>query len=166
MVELTSALTTTLIGMFGVVIGAIISNYVNQKIASRSARYDLIFRKKIEYFDRMVGAIEHNLKLYTLWRRKLEVKCNSAIVVKALKDLKKNRKHFDISTSALYLDVEVFSPAIKSFVAVEKQVFALFDRLKKDDPESVLDTLRGVLYRLSLVGRDVVSRMRAQLVKE
>lgn len=166
MVELTSAVTTTLIGMLGVVVGAAISNYVNQMIAAKSARRDLLFKKKVEYFDRVVHVIEHNLKLYTMWRRKLESKASRALIEKALKTLKKKRAHFGISTSALYLDVEVFSRDIKQFVAYEKQIFALISELKRDDYERVMDTLRRSIRNLENAGNSIIYKMRRSLMRD
>lgn len=166
MVELTAAITTTLIGMFGVVIGAAISNYVNQRIAAKSARRDLLFKKKVDYFDRTVACIEHNLKLYTTWRRKMETKASREAIEKALKTLKKERAKFDINTSALYLDVSVFSHDIKRFVALEKQIFALFERLQSEDLEHILDTLRQTLHLLEQTGTLIIKKMRKELTRD
>lgn len=165
MVELTSAVTTTLIGMMGVVVGAAISNYVNQRIAAKSARRDLLFKKKVDYFDRIVACIEHNLKLYTIWKRKMETKASLTSIDQALKALKKNRARFDISTSALYLDVSVFSHDIKRFVALEKQIFALFERLKNEDLEIILDTLRQTVHALEQTGNVIIKKMRRELTR-
>ncbi len=166
MVEIPAALTTTLIGMFGVVVGAIISNYVNQKIAAQSARRDLLFKKKVEYFDRTVSCIEKNLKLYGAWRKKLEVNTSSAVVDKAIKTLKKSRAKFDPLSSALYLDIEQFSRDIKQFVAFEKQIFVLFEELKKDNPVDVMESLRYSLHTLNKIGQGIILKMRKSLLHE
>lgn len=166
MVELSSAIMTTFIGMFGVVVGAIISNYVNQKIAAQSARRDLLFQKKVDYFDRTVSAIENNLKLYMAWRKKLEVSTTTATIEKAMKMLKKNRAKFDPLSSALYFDIERFSRDIRQFVAIEKQIFALFDKLKREHPEPVIDALRQSLHRLEQEGQTIINKMRRSLMRE
>ncbi len=166
MVDLSSAVTTTFIGMFGVAIGAIISNYVNQRIAARSARRELLFKKKVEYFDRTVTCIEKNIKLYSLWKKKLEVNATPALVTNALKALKKERAKFDPLSSALYFDIQMFSRDIKHFVALEKQIFSLITKLTKDNHEETLDALRQSLHRLERVGQSVILKMRNSLTRD
>lgn len=166
MVELSSAIMTTFIGMFGVVIGAIISNYVNQKIAAQSARRDLLFRKKVEYFDRTVSCVEKNIKLYNAWRKKLEVAGSPATTDKAIKMLKKNRAKFDPMSSALYFDVERFSRDVRQFVAIEKQIFALFERLRHERPEPIIDALRQSVHRLEQEGQNITAKMRTSLMRQ
>jgi hypothetical protein len=166
MVDLTSAAVTTLIGMLGVVVGAIVSNYVNQRVAARTARKDLFFKKKVEYFDRVVGVIEHNIKLYTLWRKKLEVSYRPSEVKRALSALKKERAKFDVSTSSLYVYVDAFSRDIKRFVALEKQIFVIMERLTSDNYGHGLDSLRERIHELQRVGRTIIATMRAELLRE
>lgn len=166
MVEFTSALATTLIGMMGVVVGAAISNYVNQMIAAKSARRDLLFKKKVEYFDRVVNVIEQNIKLYRTWQRKLETRASKALIENTIKTFKKKRAHFDIKTSALYVNVDAFSRDIKQFVAYEKHVFALVERLKQEEYESTMDTLRQVLHSLEQAGTQIISKMHRSLMRD
>jgi len=54
MVDVSSAFITTSIGMMGVVFGAILSNYVNSRVAMKNSRRDIIFKKKLEYFESIV----------------------------------------------------------------------------------------------------------------
>lgn len=166
MIDLTSAATTTLIGMLGVVIGASISNYVNQRLAAKSARRDLLFKKKVDYFDKVVGVIEYNLKLYTIWIRKLGVNASSPQAKKALKELRELRKKFEIATSALYLDVETFSPDIRLYVAIEKQIFATLARFSQARAEQNMDSLRKSLHNLNIIGNSIIRKMRLQLARE
>lgn len=166
MVDLSSAVTTTFIGMFGVAIGAIISNYVNQRIAARSARRELFFKKKVDYFDRTVTCIEKNVKLYTLLKKKLESKVTPLLVANALKTLKKERTKFDPLSSALYFDIQMFSRDIKHFVALEKQLFALFGRLTPENQEEIFSSLRHILHHLETTGQSIIIKMRNSLNRD
>ena len=161
-----SALTTTLIGMLGVVVGAIISNYVNQRIAAKSSRRDLFFKKKVEYFDRVVGCIENNLKLYQTARKQIERNPRRASVEKVLKHLKKNRVKFEIMTSTLYLDTEKFSAGIKNFVRVERKIFFFLDRLKERVNGGLLEGFRQSLHELEELRTGIVSSMRYDLSRD
>lgn len=146
--------------------GAAISNYVNQMIAAKSARRDLLFKKKVEYFDRVVNVIEQNIKLYRTWQRKLETKASKKMIEQAITTFKKKRAHFDIKTSALYVDVEAFSRDIKHFVGYEKHVFALVERLSHEEYESTMDTLRQVLHGLEQAGKQIITKMHRSLMRD
>ena len=94
MVDLSSALITTITGIMGVAVGASISNYVNQKIARQSAKKDIILKKKIEYFEKVVAVIGNNTQMYRKFIKKAEKIKSKKEVTSILGELKNNRKKF------------------------------------------------------------------------
>src|SRR3989344_7766059 len=149
MVELSSAVLTTLIGMLGVVIGAIISNYFNNKIAAKSARRDMIFRKKTEYFEKTVECIEKNIKIYKNSAREAEKNAKKEEINRIIHKLRENRAKFDVMASRLYVNSENMAGMIKKFVNIEKMIFLYFEKLKeKEDEAEALRSIRNSLKEL------------------
>jgi 5-methylthioribose kinase len=99
MVEISSLVVSSLTGVFGVVIGAVISNYFNQKIARQSARKDVIFKKRIDYFEMILGCIEKNTELYKNAIKHITKYYNKKEIYKQLKILKNERKKFEVKNS-------------------------------------------------------------------
>ena len=164
---LPSALTTTMIGMLGVVTGAIISNYVNQKIAAKSVRRDIIFRKKIEYFEKIVECINLNKKLYETSLKQAIKKPSESQISRIIADLKKNRKKFTITTIPLYLDISVISRKIRYFVSIEKKIFQLFEILKESkEDEETIKSIRQAIKLLGLIGEKIILEMRKELNRD
>lgn len=168
MVEIPSALTTTLIGMIGVVLGAIVSNYINSKIARKNSKQDILFNKRLEYFERIIQAIENNTKLYLYSLRTIEKKTNKNIVETILKKMKKHRNHFDAKTSPLYVDTRLFAEKIKEFVSIEKVIFLSFENLLKnnEEKEQIIVNIRKNIKALTNVGNSLIFHMRENLAKE
>ena len=167
MVELSSALVTTMIGMLGVVIGAIISNYVNQKIAAKSVRRDIIFRKKIEYFEKIVESINLNKKLYENSIKQAIKNSSKPQILKIIDSLKKNRKKFTITTIPLYLDISLISKRIKYFVSIEKKIFQFFELLKEpEEHEVTIQNIRQAINLLEAIGEKIILEMRKELNRD
>ncbi|MBP7708344.1 hypothetical protein KA107_01555 [Candidatus Pacearchaeota archaeon] len=168
MVDVTSALTTTMIGMLGVVLGAIVSNYVNQRIALKSGRRDIIFKKKMAYFEGIVKCIEENTKLYLNSIRETEKKTDKRTINKIVKKLKANRKRFNAETSPLYIDTRIFSKQIRSFVSIEKIIFSAFEHLTTmpEEKEEIIKSLKVNIDILTKKGNELISEMREYLLKE
>lgn len=168
MVEITPILTTTLIGMMGVVLGAIVSNYINSKVAMNNSRRDIIFRKKLEYFERIIEAIEFNTKIYKYSLRIVEKKTDKKTIESTIKKLKKERKHFEAKTSPLYLDTRLFAESIKSFVAIEKIIFMSFENLLKhsEEKEQTIESLRKNIKLLIHAGNSLIFQMRENLTRK
>ena len=166
MVELSSAVLTTFIGVLGVVVGAIISNYVNQKIAARTAKGDVIFKKKVEYFEKTVVCIEKNIKLYKNSIMEAERNPNKQAVNKIIRKLKEKRMKFDIMTSRLYINSNFLSDRIKKFAGIEKAIFILFENLEdKSHKEETIPGLKENLKNLGFVGSEIISVMRNNLIR-
>ena len=166
MVDLSSAVLTTLIGMLGIVVGAIISNYVNQKMAVRTTRRDIIFKKKAEYFEKTVECIEKNAKLYKNSIREAERNSDKQAVNKIIKKLKEERMKFDVMTSRLYIESNFLSNKIKKFTSIEKSIFILFEKLKNENrEEETMQSLKESLKILGFVGSEIISGMRNNLMR-
>lgn len=163
MVEISSALTTTLIGMMGIVIGAIISNYFNQKIARQAARKEIMFRKRIEYFERIVESVEKNTKLYESAIKEFTKNSGKSSKERILKRIKKERLKFDIMTSPLYLDTRPISKMIRNFVNIEKRIFLYFEANTDEDK---IKGLKENYKQLRIIGDKIIFELRTNLLKE
>lgn len=168
MVEISAALTTTMIGMMGVVLGAILSNYVNSKVALNNSRKDILFKKKLEYFENIIQAIEKNTKLYRYSLREIERKSNKKKAASIIKKLKHERKSFDAKTSPLYVDTRLFSDKIRYFVSIEKIIFSSFEELTKRDDEWLqpIENLRKNIKILIHSGNELIFQMRKNLTEK
>ena len=168
MIDVSSALTTTVIGMLGVVLGAILSNYVNSRIAIKNSRREIIFRKKLEYYESVVQSVEKNTKLYIQTIREYEKKPNAKTASKIVKKLKLERNKFDAKTSPIYLDTRIFSKDIKQFVILEKMIFLAFENLSKPDPDikQIMSSLKLTIKSLVKAGNKIICNMRLDLVEK
>jgi predicted esterase YcpF (UPF0227 family) len=168
MADLSSALITTLTGMVGVIIGATINNYFNHKIARQSAKKDIIFKKEIEYFERIVDTIEKNIELYKRSIKRLEKNYTKKDVSRVFEELKKDRKKFEIMTSPLYLDIRQISSRIRNFVAIEKLIFAYLDKMRDSNySKSELSIALNLnLIELQKVGNSIILLLREHLIRE
>ena len=166
--EFSSVILSTFVGMFGVVIGAVISNYFNQKIARQSAIKDLIFKKRIEYFEKLLDCIEKNIALYKNSVNVLEKNSDKKNVGKILNKMKKDRKKWEILNSPLYLDVKPISIKIMQFVDVEKKIFSHFENLKiqKISKEKFVASLNLQLLQLRTIAGELVCVLRRKLRTE
>ena len=149
--------------MLGVVIGAIISNYFNQRIARQAARKEIMFRKRIEYFEKIVECIEKNTKLYESSIKELAKTAGKSSTGRILQRMKKERKRFDIMTSPLYLDTRPISKMIKHFVNIEKRIFLFFEA---DAGEDKIKGLKENYKQLRKIGDKIIFELRTNLLKE
>lgn len=168
MVEISSIMVSSVIGMFGVVVGAVISNYFNQKIARQSARKDIVFKKKIEYFERILECIDSNIELYKNSIRLIEHNYSTKQVSKVINDLKLKRKRFEIKNSPLYMDIRKMSGKIIQFVDKEKSIFFYLEGMKENKiaKERAIYQLNLDLEKLKEVGGQIVLIMRSGLFEE
>lgn len=168
MAEISSAIVSTFTGLVGVIIGATINNYFNHKIARQSAKKDIIFKKEIEYFEKIVETIEKNIELYKKSLKKLEHNSSKKDIGDILKNLKKERRKFEVMTSPLYLDVRPIVSGIRHFVAVEKMIFSYFDKMNgKDYPkQELIIRLNLNIIELQKVGNSIIFLLREHLMRE
>lgn len=145
--DITSYLTA-LVMLLGIIVGTIISPRVTHKIGAEQSRKDIIFKKKLEYFEKIVQTMEYNKKLYRNVLGKISAAKNDVEIQKLLDEIKKERKSFSMMSSPLYFnakDFRIFSEKITNFVRIEKQFFNIIsdiigkDRNKKEKLTKVLE---------------------------
>ena len=168
MIELSSAIVSTFTGLIGVIIGAIVNNYFTHKIARQAAKKDIIFKKEIEYFEKIVVTIENNKALYRKSLKKLEASSSKKEFLKILENLKKSRQKFQVMTSSLYLDIRPITFKIKQFVAIEKIIFSYFDKLNNStySKQELIIGLNLKLIEMNKVGDSLITLLREHLKKE
>ena len=164
--ELSSVVLSTFIGMFGVVIGAIISNYFNQKIARQSAIKDLIFKKRVEYFEKLLECAEKNIELYKNSIRELEKNSDKKSINKIISKMKKDRRKFEKMNSQLYLDIKKISAMIKSFVETEKSIFFNLEQFENfPDKKKKIYELNICLLKLEKITDGLIIIIRKKLIE-
>jgi len=164
--ELSSVVLSTFIGMFGVVIGAIISNYFNQKIARQSAIKDLIFKKRVEYFEKLLECAEKNIELYKNSIRELEKNSDKKSINKIISKMKKDRRKFEKMNSQLYLDIKKISAMIKSFVETEKSIFFNLEQFENfPDKKKKIYELNICLLKLEKITDGLIIILRKKLIE-
>ena len=166
MVDIGQAIVTTLTGLIGVVIGASISNYVNHKIARQAAKKDTLFKKKLEYFEKVINTLVKNTQMYRNAIKNLEQTDKKREIAIILKALKKNRQKFEVMTSPLYLDTKVISKQIKEFVGVEKTIFDEIEKISKygKSPTTII-YLTEKFQKLNNLGKKMILDLRENVVK-
>jgi len=166
MVDIGSAILTTLTGLIGVVIGASISNYVNHKIARQAAKKDTLFKKKLEYFEKVINTLVKNTQMYKNAIKQLDKTNKKAEIIEILKSLKKNRQKFEVMTSPLYLDTRKISSQIKEFVGIEKTIFNEIEKISKygKSPNTII-YLTEKFQKLNNTGRKMIVDLRETVVR-
>jgi len=164
--ELSSVVLSTFIGMFGVIIGAVISNYFNQKIARQSAIKDLIFKKRVEYFEKLLECAGKNIELYKNSIRALEKNSDKKTLDKIVSKMKKERRKFDKMNSPLYLDIRKISAKIRRFVDIEKSIFFDLERFENfSDKDKKISDLNLCLVELKKITEELISILRKKLIE-
>jgi hypothetical protein len=136
MATILSNIGTALIGVMSAVFGAVIGYYFNQQLSLRNARKDIIFKRKLEYFENLAETMEINLKMYKNASVSIKLKSSKKNVANILREMKENRKNFKIMASPLYFNVRSISRKIIDFVNAEKEIFTKFQNLEKKRPTS------------------------------
>jgi len=166
-INVASGSLTAIVGVIGILIGALISPYINHRLNLKYTRRDLIFKKRLEYFEKITDTIEKNQRMYHNTLAKIESSKNSKEIKKIVDELKQNRKHFLIMSSPLYFNIKNLSEKIIHFVAIEKEIFSRILEIKTFDKkkQKTVDELKENLERLNKKGNEIVFEMRKQLVK-
>ncbi|VVB83132.1 Uncharacterised protein [uncultured archaeon] len=168
MTETLSQLIPTLSGIAGVLIGASIGPLINHQLTTRYSKKDLIFKRKLDYFEKILDTIEKNSKLYKQQIRKLESSNDSKEIKKVVEELKKERKNFLMMSSPLYFDVTKISRRIINFVKIEKDIFKRLSPLEKineKEKEVLIEQLKRMLMILEKRGNDILFEMKKELKK-
>jgi hypothetical protein len=167
-IDIASTLLTTLFGLTGVLVGSLIGPLINHRIAREYNKKGLIFNKKIEYFEKVLLAVEENKKMYHLAIKKIEAQQDSKKVKEIIEDFKKNRKHFFIMASPLYFNTRYLSDKIVRFVRVEKSIFDRFSALEKVNKKDLPRCIEQLNQNFSLLekrGEEILIEMRKELVR-
>lgn len=163
-----AAALTAIVGLIGVLAGTVISPRVNHQIGARVSRQDLLFKRKLEYFEKIVETIEKNKRMYQAAIGKIECIESNKEIKKVIEELKQNRKNFLIMASPLYFDTRRISETIIRFVRVEKEIFnrisALEDKEKKELPV-LIESLKELLEILNRRGNGIILEMKRELSK-
>ncbi len=163
-----STIGTALSGMIGVLIGASLGPLVNHQLTTRYSKRDLIFKRKLDYFEKVLDTIEKNMKLYRESIRKLEASKDSKTVKKIIEEMKKERKNFLVMSSPLYFDVRQISKKIINFVKIEKDIFnriSSLDKINEKEKQILTEQLKRMLSILSRRGNLILFEMRKELKK-
>jgi hypothetical protein len=168
-ISISSGALTTIVGLAGVMIGTLIGPYINHKLTIKNTKKDIIFKRKLEYFEKLAENIEKNIRTYRNSIKGAENNLKKPQLKKIYQRLKKERKNFLIMASPLYFNIRGLSERIISFVEVEKEIFKNFEKLsnfkdKKQAQEIIFD-LNDRLKRLIALGNRAVYEMKKELHK-
>ena len=166
--SISSGALTAVVGLLGVLVGTLIGPYINHKLNLKNTRKDIIFKRKLEYFEKLSESIENNIRTY----RNSITEAESARKQK-LKEIyekiKQERKNFLIMASPLYFNIQNLSEKIISFVDIEKEIFKEFEKLAKLNNESqkekTISNLKEKLKNLVDFGNRIVYEMKKELHK-
>jgi hypothetical protein len=133
----------------------------------RNSRKDVLFKKKLEYFEKLAETIEKNIKLYKNSIGAIKAQSSKKEISKVIKDIKEKRKNFAIMASPLYLNVKNFSSIICKFVEIEKAIFQEFEELAEEKDkkaiEKELEKLEQTLNKLKASGNKAIVEMKKEM---
>jgi len=167
-IEISSQFWTAISGVIGVVIGASIGPIVNHQLNNKYSKKDLIFKRKLDYFEKVLEVIEKNTKLYTQEFRKLESSNDPKEIKKTTERLKQAREHFLVMSSPLYFDVKKISEKIIRFTKIERDLFnriSSLDKLNQKEKEVLIEQLKRILIVLGKRGNEILYEMKKELKK-
>lgn len=163
--EIPQNVIAILTGLIGVLCGTSLSSYFNLK----SSRKDLLFKRKLEYFERLARDVEDNCRLYKKSILSLSHRTHKNVIKGLVGELKKNRKNFLLAASPLYFDVERITGTVTRFVGIEKDIFALFENLLATgvslSKDRIIFELHGLLQKLEQAKQLVIREMRGELYR-
>jgi predicted esterase YcpF (UPF0227 family) len=165
-IDISSSLITTLSGMAGILIGASIGPVINNHLTAKYGKRDLLFKRKLDYFEKILDTIEKNTRLYKQEIRKLEVSKDYKEIKKFSQRLKTERKNFLIMSSPLYFDVRNISERIIRFVKIEKDIFnriSPLDKLNEKEKGVLVEQLKRMLVILEKRGNEILFEMKKEL---
>ncbi|MFA5173986.1 MAG: hypothetical protein WC438_02280 [Candidatus Pacearchaeota archaeon] len=159
MVALSTTAITAIVGILGIVFGTFLSPYLNHLLNLKNTRRDLMFKRKLEYFEHLSEKLEQNIRMYRNAISDIETaKKNNQIISK----LKENRKCYLILASPLYFNINNLSMKINQFVDIEKNIFKSISK-QKDKIE--IQELKHYMERLINSRNEVLKEMRKELYR-
>ena len=168
-INISSGALTALVGLSGVLIGSLIGPYINHKLNLKNTRKDIIFKRKLEYFEKLAENIEKNIRIYKNSIYETDSKKSKKDINKIFKKLKQQRINFLIIASPLYFNIHNLSEKITAFVNTEKDIFEEFKKLNRTKNEkdkiNITENLKQKLKNLNTLGSSVVLEMKKELHK-
>jgi hypothetical protein len=167
MADLT-AYISAIVMLIGILVGTLISPRIQHRVGIQYSRRDLIFQKKMTYFESVIETIEKNKRLYYNLISKIEDSKKDFKVDEILEELKKNRKRFNIMASPLYFNTKIISEKIMLFVRIEKDIFNKINLLKDSKKEKrgkIIESLKNNLKKLNKEGMEILYEMKKELVR-
>lgn len=165
--DITAGSLTAIVGLVGVLLGALVGPFMNHRLSVRYNRRDLIFRRKLEYFEKISETLEQNKRRYHNAIGRIEfVKDNKEINL-VIEELKQNRKNFLILSSPLYFNTRVFSQKIVEFVNIEKDIFNRILNIKEGkDKDTEIQKLKDNMQELNRKSQEITLEMRKELTRK
>lgn len=167
MAILSSNVTTALVGLAGVVFGTLTGHYFNQKLNLRNSRKDILFKRKLEYFEKLAETIENNIKIYKNSLSSIKIKKSKKEISIIVLEMKEKREKFSIMASPLYLNTHYFSEKITEFVDIEKKIFNKFENLKKIKNKKLnLTEIENLVNSLKDKANELITKMKSEMKNE
>ncbi len=168
MISISSGALTAVVGLVGVLLGTLIGPYINHKLTLKNTRKDLLFKRKLEYFEKLSENIEENIRTYRNAITETE-NASKERTEEIYNKLKEERKNFLIMASPLYFNIHELSERIVCFVEEEKKIFNEFNRLIKSKSQkqrqNAKKELKEMLKSLRILGNQAIYEMRKELGK-
>jgi hypothetical protein len=165
-IDIASSLLTTLFGLIGVLVGSLIGPLINHRVAKQYDKKEMMFKKKLEYFEKILITVEENKRMYNLAIKKIEASQETKRISGIINELKKERKNFFIMSSPLYFDTRSMSDKIVRFVRVEKSIFERISKLEKINKKimpTFIEQLKQNFNLLSKRGDEILAEMKREL---
>lgn len=161
--DLNTTILTIATALIGILCGAAAGSYFNL----RTGRKDLLFKRKLEYFEKLSRDMEENLRLHKKAILPLSKSSKAGHIEQKLLTLKKERKNFLIMASPLYFDTSIMTEKIIYFVNVEKSIFSALEKLAQNPAKSakakMLFDIREHLQKLTLASQEIIQEMKREL---
>ncbi len=168
MIAINPNILTPFAGLLGVIVGAVISQYFNHKLGSKTSRGDIIFKRKLEYFEGIAEKLESNIKMHKNSVNALKSAKSKKEISSLLLTMKNSRKNFAIMASPLYLNIRELSEKIICFVDTEKEIFGKFEEIKKQNKadKKEIEILEKKIEILRQCANQILAEMRHGLKNE
>ena len=163
-IDISAGALTALVGLFGILIGTIISPFINHRLNLKNARKDIIFKRKLEYLEKLAENIEQNIRIYKSAIGEAETKKTFKNFKEIICILKEKRKNYLILASPLYFNIKNLSIKITTFVDIEKNIFDDFTKITKD--KKIITDLKEKLNKLINSRDNIINEMKKELYKK
>ncbi|MDD5012186.1 MAG: hypothetical protein PHQ66_00865 [Candidatus Nanoarchaeia archaeon] len=154
---------TAIMAVIGIAVGTLVSPKINQRINMEHNRKDLIFKKKLEYFEKIAETIEENRRMYHQIIGRIECSKNNKETNEIIAELKQARKNFLIKSSPLYFDTRSLSEKIVNFVRIEKEIFSELEKIKESEREKIIGQLKENMKKLNMKANEIICEMKKEL---